>query len=104
MQVIITNRAKQNLNSIFKFIAKDSLKYAIETDKNIRINIRRLELFPYIGRYVLEFPDKQLRELIYKSYRIIYDISEENNTVYIHFIVHCKKNFKSIYNSYFKNI
>ena len=33
----------------------------------------------------------------------IYDISEDSNTVYIHFIVHGKRNFKSFYKSYIKN-
>ena len=58
---------------------------------------------PYLGRYVPELPDKHLRELIYKKYRIVYDISEDSKTVYIHFVVHGSRSFKSFYNSYIKN-
>lgn len=103
MKIILLNKAKQNINSIFEYIAEDSLKYAIETDSNIRLTIHKLRTFPYIGGYVPELPDKNFRELLYKNYRIIYNVSEESSTVYIHFIVHGKRNFKSFYNSYLKN-
>lgn len=29
--------------------------------------------------------------------------SEDSNTIYIHFVVHSKRNFKSFYKSYIKN-
>ena len=103
MKVILSNEVKQDMNSIFEYIAQDSLKYAIETDANIRLSIHKLEDSPYLGRYVPEFSDKHFRELIYKSYRIVYDISEDSNTVYIHFVVHGKRNLKSFYKSYIKN-
>ena len=65
--------------------------------------IYELKVAPYLGRYVPELSDKHFRELIYKSYRIVYDVSEDLDTVYIHFIVHFKKIFKSFYKSYIKN-
>lgn len=100
MQIILSNEAQKDLNKIFEYISKDSLKYAIETDKNIRLSIHRLENLPYLGRVVPEILNKQYRELLYKSYRIVYSVFEEKNIIYIHFVIHGKRNFKSFYNSY----
>lgn len=76
MKVILSNEAKEDMNHIFNFILKDSLKYAIRTDVNIRLYIHKLEHYPYIGRYVSELCDKSFRELIYKNYRIVYQVSK----------------------------
>ncbi len=103
MKVILSNTAKQDMNNIFEYIAENSIKYAIETDINIRLTIHKLTYFPSLGRYIPEVLDKHLRELVYKSYRIVYSVSEDLNIVYIHFIVHVKRNFKSFYKSYIKN-
>lgn len=100
MQIILSNEAQKDLNKIFEYISKDSLKYAIEIDKNIRLSIHRLENLPYLGRVVPEILNKQYRELLYKSYRIVYSVFEEKNIIYIHFVIHGKRNFKSFYNSY----
>lgn len=100
MQIILSNEAQKDLNKIFEYISKDSLKHAIETDKNIRLSIHRLENLPYLGRVIPEILNKQYRELLYKSYRIVYSVFEEKNIIYIHFVIHGKRNFKSFYNSY----
>lgn len=39
MKIVISNEAKKDINNIFDYIAKNSLKYAIETTKNIRSNM-----------------------------------------------------------------
>lgn len=103
MQVLMSIEAHEDIDSIFEYISRDSIKYANKTSENIYSRIYELERKPYLGRYVPELPNKNLRELIYKSYRIVYNVSEESNTVYIHFVIHNKKDFKSFYNSYIKN-
>lgn len=95
MQVLMSNEAHEDIDSIFEYISRDSVKYANETSENIYSRIYELENAPYLGRFVPELSDKHFRELIYKSYRIVYDISEDSNTIYIHFVVHGKRNFKS---------
>lgn len=103
MQILMSNESHQDIDSIFKYISRDSIKYANETSENIYSRIYELEKNPYIGRFVPELIDKHYRELLYKNYRIIYDISEDSNTIYIHFVVHSKRNLKSFYKSYIKN-
>ncbi len=103
MKILISNEAHQDIDSIFEYISRDSTIYANETAKNIYSVIYRLEKSPYIGRYVPEFLNKRYREVVYKSYRIFYEIFSKSNIVYIHFIVHGKRNLKSFYKSYIKN-
>ena len=103
MQVLMSNEAHQDIDSIFEYISRDSIKYANETLENIYSRIYELESAPYLGRFVPKLSDKHFRELIYKSYRIVYAVSEDLNTIYIHFVIHGKRNFKSFYKSYIKN-
>ena len=103
MQLIISNEVRNDITEIYNYIARDSLKYANETVDNIYLLISKLEMSPYLGRYVPEFQDKRYRELIYKSYRIVYSVFEDTKIVYIRFVVHGKRNFKSFYYSYMKN-
>lgn len=101
MQIIISNRFRDDITEIYKYIARDSFKYADETVRNINSKIDYLDSLPYIGRYVPELQNKHLRELLYKNYRIIYEVFQKNNIVYIQFIIHNKRNFKSFYKAYF---
>lgn len=103
MKLIISSDVRDNISEIYDYIAKDSIKYANETVTNIYSRITELEISPYLGRYVPEFEIHKYRELLYKSYRIVYEISDETDSVYIHFVVHCKRNFNSFYKSYIKN-
>lgn len=100
MKIILSEQAKQDMDNIFEYISYDSLKYAFQTYTQIRSYIQKLKDSPYIGRYVPELFVKDYRELLYKNYRIVYEVSETENIVIIHFIIHSKRNFKSFYNTY----
>lgn len=103
MKVIITNKARKDLIDLFDYSSKKSVKFAIETDKKIRSYIKDLEIFPYIGRYVPEIPNKRYRERIYKKYRIGYYISEKNNTIYIRYILNSRQNIKQLLKLHIKD-
>jgi len=88
MRVVIEDLAKENLIDIYYYNAQYSLKNAIETNKNILKYIYNLESSTYIGRCIPEIFDNRFQELIYRKnrrtgYRIMYYISENNNTIYI---------------------
>ena len=97
MKIVISNEAYKDIESIFEYISFDSIKYANETLSNIYSLIYKLETFPYLGKYVPEFSSKQYRQLLYKSYKIVYSVSEEKNTIYIHFIIHTKRDFLQLF-------
>lgn len=100
MQIIIANEVQEDISNIYNYIAKDSIKYANITVNNIYYRIYELETSSYLGRYVPEDPSHKYRELLYKSYRIVYTICEELETVYIHFVIHGRRDFISFFNTY----
>ena len=71
---------------IYSYIYQDSVYYAVNTIDEIAKRTDNLEIFPYMGRKVPEYDIYNIRELIYKSYRIIYEV--QSNKIIIHRIWH----------------
>ena len=103
MHVIVEDSARNNLEDIYYYNFQYSLTNAIETDINIYELIESLADSPYIGRYISEISDKHFREIIYRKtkhsgYRIMYYISEKNDTIYVRNIINCRQDFNRILN------
>ena len=75
---------------ISDYIMKDSMFYASKTAKDIQEKVQDLPFFPFMGRMVPEINEYYVRELIYKLYRIIYQIFK--NKIYIIRIIHSSRN------------
>lgn len=67
-------KAIKNLEEIAEFISRDSPLYAPIFVQKIVSSVERLINFPLSGRVVPEFENKNLREIIFHNYRIIYRI------------------------------
>lgn len=80
--------AKHGLASIYAYIAGDSFFYAKKVGDDIVSKSEVLADFPYMGREVEEVNDKNIREIIVYSYRMIYKVVQED--VIILALVHCK--------------
>lgn len=87
MIVKFTDYALKDLERLKDFIAKDSQYYADSFVENVFEAVESLSLFPKMGRKVPEINEENTREIIYKSYRIIYKI-DKNDTIWIVTIVH----------------
>ena len=81
------------MQEIYNYIAKDSAYYAIKTTKQIISKTQIIKSFPYIGRKIQIYNNESIRELIYKSYKIIYEIDSKN--IYIHRIFHSSRLFNN---------
>lgn len=92
MQIIISDDAKSAITDIFDYSYNISAKYASRTVNKIYDAIYDLQGSQYIGRYVPELSDKQYREQICEKYRIIYYVSETNNTIYVQYIFCARQN------------
>ena len=69
--------ALEDIESISSYISQDYPEKAIEIVKGIIEKIEQLKQFPKLGR---KFPDRKverIREIIFKKYRIVYEIREE---------------------------
>jgi len=73
-QIIWSPRSANDLEEICEYIAKDSEYYAREVARQMHKRIDDLPGYPRSGRVVPEYDNENLREKIYKSYRIVYRI------------------------------
>ena len=78
--------AKNDLLQIYNYIYTDSIYYAVKTVNDIIQLVDNLKILPYMGRTIAEYNTNNKRELIYKSYRIMYKV--ESNKIEIHSIWH----------------
>ncbi len=83
------------MKKIYSYIAEDSKYYARRVAQDIVEKTEGLNDFPEIGRIVPEINDKKIRELIVYSYRLIYEV--KNDDVDILAIIHGKRDFFRAY-------
>jgi toxin ParE1/3/4 len=75
-EIVLSPRAVQDLEEIVRYIAADGIEVAERFGRLLFEKTRALGEFPRTGRIVPEFRDPNIRELIVKSYRIVYRIDE----------------------------
>jgi addiction module RelE/StbE family toxin len=80
-RIIWSEEAWSDLESIIEYISKDSEYYAVNFVNKIIDTVEILEIFPEAGRIVPEYNNPQLREIIYKNYRIVYKVSKNINEI-----------------------
>lgn len=90
-KIIWLDFAKQDLFIIYSFISKDSNNRAENLLNEINLEIENLKLFPEKGRVIPELNFNNYRELIVKSYRVLYRI--EKDTIFILTILHMSQEF-----------
>ncbi len=85
-----TPQAIDDLHAVFDFIIHDSRSIAKLFVEKIYYRVDQLRHFPKSGRIVPEIDDKNIRELIYKNYRIIYRLIDRNQ-IHIITVFHSSK-------------
>jgi plasmid stabilization system protein ParE len=88
-----TLAAQSDLQDIEEFIARDSLVQAVNFVDQLIDSTDKLTTNPQIGRVVPEFERQELREVLFKSYRIIYLLRED--MVYILRVVHGARDLRA---------
>lgn len=76
VEIIWSPRAIHDVESIFEYIAADSRHAARWTLAQLLTRVENLRDFPKLGRIIPEIGRETAREVIYKSYRIMYEITE----------------------------
>jgi plasmid stabilization system protein ParE len=82
-KVILTPQSQDDLREIVCFIAQHHPKRAKSFGYELVDHALTLAELPERGRVVPEISDPSVREIVHRSYRIIYEIFPEQNTVYI---------------------
>jgi len=73
--------AENDLRAIEEFIAKDSVLHAISFIDRLIERAEKLSSSPKIGRMVTEFSREDLRELIFRNYRVVYQLYGDSVTI-----------------------
>jgi plasmid stabilization system protein ParE len=82
-QVFWTPQAQDDLDAIFEYISETSAHYAVLVVNNLLAATSRLERFPESGRMVPERHRPELREVLWRSYRIVYRHLPERSQVHV---------------------
>ena len=77
VRIIWSPDAAADLEEICDYIAKDSEHYARVFAQGVINAIERLLLFPESGRVVPEYGQKDIREIIFQNYRVVYRIKPD---------------------------
>jgi len=85
-QLVWSQSALTSLAEVCEYISRDSEHYAKLFAQRIFAAVEMLVLFPESGRVVPEYERRDLRELLFQNYRIVYRI--KGGDVQIAAVVH----------------
>ncbi|HEV7744103.1 MAG TPA: type II toxin-antitoxin system RelE/ParE family toxin [Pyrinomonadaceae bacterium] len=80
--------ARDDLHDIVSFISRDSPRRAEAFGYRLILEIDKLLTFAAIGRIVPEYGSAKIREIIVRSYRIVYRVNHESRLIEIARIWH----------------
>jgi len=81
-----TEPALLDLESIRKYIRRDSEYYATRFIERVIEGVENLEKFPEMGRRVPEAEEENIREILFYNYRIMYRV--ETKRILILTVIH----------------
>jgi plasmid stabilization system protein ParE len=73
--VVLSPSARADLRDIVRYISFDDPDGALEFGRFLVSRTRLLAVNPELGRIVPEFDDGSLREIIVRSYRVVYRLN-----------------------------
>lgn len=95
-KIIIAPSAQSDLEDIVRYIAQHNPEAAIRMGYELISRADSLTQFPEIGRSVPEFRNPDLREIICRSYRIIYRLKRDKQHIQIVRFWHGARGFPHI--------
>lgn len=80
-QVSFSPSARRDLQGIVRYISMDAPERALRFGQFLLNSTKRLTDFPEMGRMVPEFGDPGIREIVVRSYRVIYRVDDNERRV-----------------------
>ena len=80
-QVALSPSARRDLQSIVRYIALDAPGRAVAFGQLLIDGTKKLAEFPELGRTVPEFADHAIREIVIRSYRVVYRVDHQDRRV-----------------------
>ena len=97
-KLIWSPAARDDLRDVVAFIARDSRQRAEAFGYRLISETDRLQGFPEIGRVVPEYRVTTIRELVVRSYRIVYRVDHDQKFVEIVRVWHAARGAPDIGN------
>ncbi|MEI7775875.1 MAG: type II toxin-antitoxin system RelE/ParE family toxin [Verrucomicrobiota bacterium] len=79
--VALSPSARRDLRDIVRYISLDSPDRAVAFGQFLVSNTKRLADFPELGRMVPEFENSLIREIVVRSYRVVYRLDYVNQRI-----------------------
>lgn len=83
MQIIKDELFKENLQTVLKYIAKDSKAKAIKFNKQLSVQVNKLNNMPFKFRQSSYYESENVRDLIFKGYTIPYLLDMEKELIVV---------------------
>jgi toxin ParE1/3/4 len=80
-QITLSSSARRDLRDIVRYISLDSPDRAVRFGRLFVSSTKQLTEFPEMGRMVPEFRDPSIREIVVRSYRVIYRVDYDTRRV-----------------------
>lgn len=81
MKIIWSPLAVERMTEIADYISKDNPTAALKWAQAVFDKIENIQEFPFMGRIVPEANRKEIRELLFKNYRIIYRVGTDHISI-----------------------
>ena len=78
MKIIETKKFKQEIKDIAFYIRKDKPNASFEFVSILKRQINDLVDFPYKYRKSIYFNDKNIRDMVFRGYTVIYEVKENS--------------------------
>jgi len=95
-QVVLSRSARSDIQDIVRYISIDDPQQAVVFGRSLIQHARSLAQFPLRGRVVPEFGDDTIRELLVKTYRIVYRVNHANESIEIIRFWHAGRGFPNL--------
>ena len=95
MKIEWSEFARDDLRALQDYIARDSPLVARQFIQRILAATDRLKDFPEVGRQAPEAKSPEVREVIFRDYRIIYEIYRPDRIV-VHSVIHGRRDLARI--------
>ena len=80
-QIVLSPSARADLRDIVRYISLDSPERGLSFGQFLISKTKLLGQFPELGRVVPEFKKQTLREIIVRSYRVVYRVDHINQRI-----------------------
>ena len=90
-KLIWSPASRDDLHDIVSFISRDSRERAAAFGYRLIAATDELQDFPEIGRVVPEYEIETIREIIVRSYRIVYRVNHERRQIEIARVWHAAR-------------